>query len=122
MDNDPKRKWFIWGMVLAWAPSVPFIVGGVLHAFRGISGQKATGLGAVAGGLAEVYLTSGLALTFICLVGGIVLLGRSFSGGHRMRALFSVLSMCWSALMLFIFGLFAWLFFVQFPHAVRGPQ
>jgi hypothetical protein len=119
MDNDPNRKWFIWGMVLAWAP-VPLIVGGVLHAFPGISEQKATG--AVAGGLAEVYVTSGLILTFICLVGGIVLLGRSFSGGHRMRALFSVLSMGWSALMLLIFGLLMWLFFFKLPHGVRGPQ
>jgi hypothetical protein len=121
MDNDRKRKWFLWGMVLAWTPSVPLIIG-VLHSFRGISEQKATGLGAVAGGLAEVYVTFGIILTFILLVGAIVLLGRSFSGGHRMRALVSMLSICWSALMLFIFGLLMWLFLVQLPHRASGTR
>jgi len=120
MENDPKRKWFLWGMVLAWTPSIPIIIG-VLDTFRGVSEQRATGLGAVAG-LAEVYLTFGLILTFIYLVGAIVLLGRSFSGGHRLRAILSVLSMGWSALMLFIFGLLMWLLLAQLPHRGSGPQ
>jgi hypothetical protein len=121
MDNDPKRKWFIWGMVLAWIPSVPLIIG-ILHSFRGISEQKATGLGAVAGGSAEAYLTFGLAFTFISLLTAIVMLGRSFSGGHGTRTLLSVLSMCWSAFMLIIFGGSVWLFLVWLPHRTGVPQ
>jgi len=121
MDNDQKRKWFMWGMILAWAPSLPFLIG-VVHSFQGVFEQKATGIGAVAAGLAEAYVTFGLILTFVFLVGGIVLLSRSFSGGHGMRALFSVLSMCWSALMLIVFGLSVWLFFFQLPRGVSGPQ
>jgi hypothetical protein len=121
MDNDPKRKWFIWGMVLALIPSVPLIIG-ILRSFRGISEQKATGLGAITVGFAEVYLIFGLILTFIFLVGAIVLLGRSFSGEHRMRALLSALSICWSALMLFVFGLLMWLFLIQLPHRASGIQ
>jgi len=121
MDNDRKGRWFLWGMVLAWIPSVPLIIG-VLRSFLGISEQKATGLGAIAGGLSEAYLTFGLILTFIFLVGALVLLSRSFSGGHRVRTVLSVLSMGWSAFMLFIFGLLMWLFFVQLPHGTSGPQ
>ena len=115
MYNDSKRGWFLWGMVFAWIPSVPLIIG-VFRSFRGISEQKATGLGAIAGGVVEVYLTFGLILTFIFLGAAIVLLGRSFSVGHPMRGIFSVLSMCWSALMFSVLGLLAWLFFVQLPR------
>jgi hypothetical protein len=87
------------------------------HSFRGIPGQRAIGLGAIAGGVTEVYLTFGLILTFTFLGGAIVLLGRSFSGGHPMRATLSVLSMCWSVLIFSVLGLLAWLFLVQFPRA-----
>ncbi|PYY07893.1 MAG: hypothetical protein DMG69_17305 [Acidobacteria bacterium] len=58
MDEDRsqerKRTWFIWGMVLAGVPSVALIIG-LFHAFAGISEQKATGLAAVAGGIAEAW-------------------------------------------------------------------
>jgi hypothetical protein len=121
MDNDPRRKLFLWGMGLAWIPSVPLVIG-VFRSFRGISEQKATGLGAIAGGVTEVYLTFGLILTFIFLGGAIVLLSRSFAGGHPMRATLSVLSMCWSALIFSVLGLLVWLFLVQFPRGVAGPQ
>jgi hypothetical protein len=121
MDNDSKRKRFIWGMILAWIPCLPFIIG-VLSSFRGISEQKATGLGAVTAGLSEVYLTFGLILTFISLVAAIVLLSRSFSGGNGMRTLFSVLSMCWSVFMLFVFGSSVWLFLIWLPHKATPPQ
>jgi hypothetical protein len=121
MDNDARRKWFVWGMLLAWTPSVPLIFG-VLDSLRRGSEQKAVGISAVAGGLAEVYLTSGLILTFIFLVGAIVLLGRSFCRGHRMRTILSVLSMGWSALILFILGLLVWMLLTQLPHRTGGPR
>jgi hypothetical protein len=121
MGDDPKRKQFLWGMVLAWIPSVPLLIG-VFRSFRGISEQRATGIGAIAGGVTEVYLTFGLILTFILLGGAIVLLGRSFSGGHPMRATLSALSMCWSALIFSVLGVLVWLLLVQFPRGAAGPQ
>lgn len=46
-DIKLRKDRFIWGLVLAWAPAIPLIVG-MSNAFRGLSEQKATGLGAVA--------------------------------------------------------------------------
>jgi hypothetical protein len=121
MDNDAKTKRFFWGMVLAWIPSVPLIIG-VFSSFRGISGQKATGLGAIAGGVSEVYLTFGVILTFLLLGGSMVLLGRSFSSAHPVRATLSVLSIGWSAVIFSILGVLVWLLLVHLPHGVGGPQ
>ncbi|HZU23612.1 MAG TPA: MotA/TolQ/ExbB proton channel family protein, partial [Terriglobales bacterium] len=47
--------------------TAPFVglfgtVMGILHAFQGISEQKATGLGAVAGGIAEALVTTAVGL------------------------------------------------------------
>ena len=81
------------------------------------SEQKATGLGAVAGGIAEAYVTFALILAFVLPIAAIVLLVKSFSGGHRMRALFSLLCILWNALMLALAGLFVWLSFIYLPHA-----
>jgi len=118
---DHKRKWFLWGTVLTWTLSIPLIIG-MFNSFRGISEQKATGLGAVAGGLAEGYVTFGLIFSLVLPVGAIVLLVRSFSGRHRMRALVSVLYICWSALALALAGLFVWLSFIYLPHVAGGPR
>ncbi|PYX82323.1 MAG: hypothetical protein DMG70_15295 [Acidobacteria bacterium] len=125
MDEDRsqerKRTWFIWGMVLAGVPSVALIIG-LFHAFAGISEQKATGLAAVAGGIAEAYVTVGLVLTFMIPVAAIVLLGRSFSSGHGIRALFAALAICWSGLLLSLYGFAAWMFFVYLPRHGAGPR
>ena len=109
-NHDRKRNYFLWGTALAGALSAPLLIG-IFGAFPGISEQKATGLGAIAGGLAETYVSFGLVLGFVLPVAAIVLLVKSFAGGHRMRAMFSVLYICWSALTLAIAGLFAWLSF-----------
>jgi hypothetical protein len=77
-SQSGPQKWFLWGMVLDGISSLPFVIL-FLNAFRGISQDKAIGLGAVAGGLAEVYMTFGLVLTFLLPVAAIALLGRSFS-------------------------------------------
>jgi len=126
MDEDRsqerKRIWFIWGMVLAWAPCVALIFGMILHYSQGISEPKATGLGAVAAGIAETYVTVGLVLTFIIPVAAIVLLGRSFSSGHGIRALFAALAICWSGLLLSLYGLAAWMFFVYLPRHGASPR
>jgi hypothetical protein len=79
---DRKSQWFLWGTVLTLILSIPFMVGmfiGMFNAFRGISEQKATGLGAVAGGIAEGYVTFGVILAYVLPVTAIVLLVRSFS-------------------------------------------
>ena len=107
-----KNK-FLWGLVLAWAPALPVLIG-MRNIFRGISETKATGLGAVAGGLAEAFLIFGLMATLAFQVGGIVLLSRSFSPGHGARAVFSALSIGWSILTLLLLGLFIWLNFAVY--------
>lgn len=111
---EGEKNRFVWGLVLAWAPAIPFIIG-MSRIFGGISENKATGLGAVAGGLAEAYLIFGLVATLAFQVGGIVLLSRSFSPEHGARAVFSALSIGWSILTLLLLGLFLWLYFA-FPH------
>ena len=106
---ESKRKWLFWGMVLTWTLSIPFVVA-LLNAFKGISEQKATGLGAVAGGFTEGYLTLAIVLAVVLPVVAIVLLVISFGGASRVRKVFSVLYICWNTLMLAFAGLFAWSF------------
>ena len=108
--RDRKKKRFIWGTVFTWTLFIPIVIG-VSNAFKGISEQKATGLGAILGGLAEAYATLGLILGFVLPVGTIVLLVRSFSKEHPMRAVFSVLYICWSAFTVALASLFVWLSF-----------
>jgi len=55
-------------------------------------------------------------LTLVFEVVAIVMLSRAFSKGHWIRSLFSGLSTCMSLLVLFLFGLFAWLDFVKFAQ------
>jgi len=115
LSHDAKRKWFLWGMILAWIPVIPAIIG-IFNAFRGISEQKATGLGAVAGGVAEVYATLGMIFVLILPVAAIVLLGKSLSSVHPVRTLFSWLSICRSVLVLALSGLSVWVLFFQMSH------
>jgi hypothetical protein len=124
MDNDSthesKTKGFLWGTALTWTLSIPFIIG-IFHSFRGISEQKATGVGAIVGGLEAGYATFGLILGLLLPVVAIVLLMRSFSSGHRVRALFSVLYIGWNVVM--VMGLAAmcvgaW-FIIHQIHTVR---
>jgi hypothetical protein len=63
LTHERKRKWFVWGTVVTCTLSIPLIIG-MSNAFRGISTEKATGLAAVAGGLAEAYVTFGVVLAF----------------------------------------------------------
>jgi hypothetical protein len=86
---------------------------GLANIFRGISAQKATGLGAVAGGFAEMGVTLFFVLAPVCLVLALVLLIRSFSRGHALRNLVAAVSLCWSAFVAVLLSLFAWLAFVH---------
>lgn len=117
-DTAGRRKWFLWGMILSWISCIPVIVG-ALNAFRGITEQKATGLGAVAGALAEAYATLGLLLALVLPVGAIVLLAKSISRGHRIRTVISLLHICGSAVTFIFAGLAVWVLFIYLPHAPR---
>ena len=108
--DDPAKRRFLWGVLLAWTPFF-FSVFLLLNAFREISTQKATGLGAVAGGLTEAFAIFGLVATVVFEVTALVLLVRAFSKEHPIRTFFSVVSICCSGLMLSILGLCVWFFF-----------
>jgi hypothetical protein len=84
--------------------------------------EKATGLAAVAGGLAEAYVTLGVLLSLGLPVGAIILLLRSFSAGHRMRALISLLCICACALTLALASLFVWTVLIYLPHTAGGAR
>jgi hypothetical protein len=114
MDERTKKRFF-WGVLLAWIPSLPLaytLIGGL----RDLSTSHATGLAAVAGGFVEAYLTLGVGLTLVFEVAAIVLLLRSFSRGQFMRSLLGIASLCCSVLILFLLGVFVWLFFFKMPH------
>jgi hypothetical protein len=105
--DELKKRRFLWGVVLAWTPWIPTLIG-IGYAFRGISEQKATGLGAVAGGLSEIFALYGIGAILVTQTAAIVLLIRAFSAGHWGRSLFAVLSICLSGLTLFIVGFSFW--------------
>jgi hypothetical protein len=104
--DELKKRRFLWGVALAWVPWIPILMG-VGHAFKGISEQKATGLGAIVAELTEVFVVCGVGAFLIGQI--IILLSRAFLSGHWVRSLFSVLSLCLSGVMLLLVGLFSWL-------------
>jgi hypothetical protein len=83
---------------------------------------KATGLTAVAGGLAEAYVTLGVLLSLGLPVGAIILLLRSFSAGHWMRALISLLCICACAFTLALASVFVWAVLIYLPHTVGSAR
>jgi hypothetical protein len=114
--DELKKKWFLWGVALAWAPWIPTLLG-LGYALIVVWGQKATGIGALAGGLAELFVFWGIIAIVIGQTAAIVLLFRAFSPGHWLRSLFSVLSICLSGLMLLLVGLFLWFSWFGSHHA-----
>jgi hypothetical protein len=115
MEFDLKQKRFLWGVALAWVPAIPMMIG-LGNAFVGIGNSRATGLAAVAGGFAEMYVLVGVAATLICEVSATVLLFRAISSGHSARSAFSVLSICVSSLMILLFCLSVWMFWFVRHH------
>jgi hypothetical protein len=121
VSQERKRRWFVWGTVVTATMSIPPIIG-MFNTVRGISNSKATGLGAVAGGLAEGYVTFGVVLAFAMPITAIVLLSRSFARGHEARSIFSLVCICWNAFMFALAGLFLWLYLVYLPRAGTHPH
>ncbi|SRR6266852_2335405 len=95
--DERRKKLFLWGILLAWLPFVPDI----LNAFKGITAQKATGLGAVAGGVAQSLFWFGLVVTVVS-----DRRDRSVAEGIFPRTL------GFSVLMLF----FLWMFLFRWSH------
>jgi hypothetical protein len=103
-------------VALAWVPWIPTLIG-LGYALIGPWAGKATGIGALAGGLVELFVLRGIIAIVIGQTAAIVLLFRAFSPGHWLRGLFSVLSICLSGLMLLLVGLFLWFTWFRSHHA-----
>ncbi len=114
MEPLKKRRAF-GGVLLAWTPWLVTLIG-LGSAFRGVATEKATGLAAVAGGLTETFLLLGLLATVVFEVAAIILLVRAFERGRWLRNLFLAFSLCLSALMLILFGVFLWLSWFRVHH------
>ena len=83
--DELKKRHFLWGVALARAASVPALIG-LSNVLRGMSG--ATGLVAVAGGLAQMFAVCGIGAILIGQATAIFLLLRVFSPGDWMQKLF----------------------------------
>ena len=97
------RDWFIFGLLLSWAPVIPVMIGllGSLHTRTDL-----TSLQDVAGSVIIAFTVFGLAVTALSQVAAIVLLFRLLPFGYRVV---STLSICWSGLVLAISGVCIWM-------------
>ena len=105
---DQEKRWFAWGIGLAWAPIVLGFGPALFTAFRGISQEKATGLAAVAGGFAEALATFGLVAFVVCQVTAIVLLARGVRREAWGRSMVAVVSIVCSTGILALTVLTTW--------------
>ena len=103
-------------MVLAWGPWLATIIG-LGYAFRGIFNSKATGLAAVAGGVAESLALAGIITLIASQVLAIAWLSRSFSRDHWSRNIVSALSISLSGLMLLMVGGVLWFLWFHARHS-----
>jgi hypothetical protein len=100
---------FVKGLVFAWIPLLFFIVPILVSLFREISTQKATGIGAVAGGVSEALATSGLFAIVACEVYAVILLVETFAKGELLKRLVAIVSIgCASLLILLVGALVVW--------------
>lgn len=109
-DPNQNATGFRWGVVITLVLSIGPVLG-MFNMFRGISTQKATGLGAVAGGLAEGYAAVTMILVFVLPLVAIVFLGKSLSKKPGSRSVISLLCIGWNGIMLVLSGLFVWFYF-----------
>jgi hypothetical protein len=114
-DDDRKRNRFLWGIALAWLPFLPLAVALVKEVLRGISQQKATGIGAVSGGAVLVGVWYFWILAPLSVIAAFMFLVRSFSKAHPVRNLVATVSLCWALLMAGVLGILGWLIFVHRP-------
>ena len=99
---------FRWGLILAWVPLAFFLVPAFMAVIKA-QPNKATGLGAVGGGLTEATLQFGFVAIVASELGAIVMLVRTFSGTHPLRSVVALASIFSSVLLLVVLGAFLWL-------------
>jgi hypothetical protein len=112
--SGETNKLFIWGIILAFIPSIGLLLG-VFNGLRGISNQNATGLGAVAGGFEEAFVTTGALAAILLPIIVIVMLIKSLSGSSSFRKFVSVVSIGWCALLLVFCVASLWTVFIIAP-------
>jgi hypothetical protein len=105
---DAEKKRLLWGAGLAWVPALMVMIPTFMNGFRGISQEKATGLGALAGGMVEALVTFGLVAFVACQMAAIMLLAREIRRGGVGRAAFCLASMGFSLVMLTVMLLTIW--------------
>lgn len=110
MEVTRKPNWFLWGMILAAIPSLPslFAFVGIV---REISNQKQTGLGAVAGGATESFVTLGMIFSLVLPATAIWALFRSLSRSNLGRSVIASVAIGWSTLLLLYYGGMLWVVF-----------
>jgi hypothetical protein len=114
--EDAKSRRFLWGVLLVWGPFILVTLPGLFYAFRGVSEQRATGMGAIAGIMAEGYATFGLIVGFAFQVYAIILLVRTFSKEHLARGFFSIISISCSVCTLLVSSLSVWAVWALLRH------
>ena len=107
-----QQEAFLVGLLLAWAPWVPTMIG-MGYLFIGLSNSKATGLAAIAGGRVEMLVLWAIATLLILQVAAIVWLFRWFSTTHFLRSLIAAAAIVASGVTLFL--VFAFLFWGRRP-------
>ncbi len=101
MENALTKNRFFWGLLLAWTPWVPTMIG-VGYLFIGTNNSKAIGLAAVAGGMAELLVWWGIAAMFVTQIAAIMWLFRSFSSSDFLRSTLAVVSILASGMTLLL--------------------
>lgn len=104
-NSDEAKKRLVWGLVLAWSTAVPVAVG-LISNFHGRSGPIPTGVHEIAGSVVIAFIVFGVAVILLSQIAAIVFLLRSFPVGYRV---FSMLSICWSGLVIFLSAYCVWL-------------
>jgi hypothetical protein len=115
MEDALNEKHFLWGLLLAWIPWVPTMIG-VGYMFIGINNSKATGLAAVAGGMAELLVWWGVAAMFVSQIAAIVWLFRSLLSCAILRSTIAVVSITASGMTLLLLCTFLFLAY-RFMHS-----
>ena len=116
LENTQKKR-FRYGLLLAWVPLIFFIVPtaiGIIRAIAQVSSEKATGFAVLGGAVAEVAATFGLVAIVASEVVGIVMLVRTSSRSHPIRAVVTIVSVVCSVLLLLVLGLFLWFAIVHY--------
>lgn len=107
---------FILGILLAWVPYAVMTGLGLVRAFGEIQNQKATGLGAVAGGLSENFVTFGVVAFLATQAMAIVLLVRCVGMGETSQTILAILTMAMSILGIAATILAFWAVIFVIPH------